>query len=83
MLQDGHFKEVYMCAFHPDGSLVGTGDLSGIGQIWDLRSGKVVYTMQGHVKRIVCGDFSPNGFQVGKLHAQGCRIAPYLPSHMP
>jgi len=64
MLQDGHFKEVYMCAFHPDGSLIGTGDLSGIGQVWDIRSGKIVFTMQGHVKRIVCGDFSPNGFQV-------------------
>lgn len=27
-----------------------TGDLGGMGRVWDLRSGKSVWTMEGHVK---------------------------------
>uniref|UniRef100_A0A7S2RZL0 Uncharacterized protein n=1 Tax=Rhizochromulina marina TaxID=1034831 RepID=A0A7S2RZL0_9STRA len=30
----------------------------------DLTAGKKIFAMVGHVKRIVCADFSPNGFQV-------------------
>jgi WD40 repeat protein len=40
LLQEGHAREVYALAFHPDGSLVMTGDLGGIGRVWDIRSGE-------------------------------------------
>ncbi|CAN0487460.1 unnamed protein product, partial [Ectocarpus sp. 8 AP-2014] len=47
-----------------DGALVATGDLGGVGRVWDLRSGKSVWTMEGHVKRITCMDFSPCAYEV-------------------
>ena len=47
-----------------DGALVASGDFAGVGNVWDLRAGKKIFSMVGHVKRIVSGDFSPNGFQV-------------------
>ncbi|CAN0457557.1 unnamed protein product, partial [Hapterophycus canaliculatus] len=48
--QDGHHKEVYGISFQGDGALVATGDLGGVGRVWDLRSGKSIWTMEGHVK---------------------------------
>ncbi len=35
-----------------DGSLAVTGDYSGIGHVWDLRSGKSVYQLM--VSRLIC-----------------------------
>lgn len=35
-----------------DGALMATGDLGGTARVWDLRSGKSVWTMEGHVKVI-------------------------------
>ena len=61
MERRGHSRGVYGLAFHPDGSLVATGDLGGIGQLWDLRSGKCIMPLVGHVKQILSIDFSPNG----------------------
>lgn len=31
------------------------------GRVWDLRTGRSVYTMEGHVMQILSVDFSPNG----------------------
>lgn len=36
--------------FVQDGALAATGDLGGVGRVWDLRSGKSVWTLEGHVK---------------------------------
>lgn len=33
---------VFAIKFHPDGSLVLTGDLGGIVRVWDLRTGRTV-----------------------------------------
>lgn len=38
-----------------------TGDLGGIGRVWDLRSGKSVMTLKGHVTQLLALDMSPNG----------------------
>lgn len=61
-LQEGHSKEVYALAFHPDGSLVASGDLGGIGRVWDLRSGKSIMTLKGHTRQLLALDWSPNGY---------------------
>ena len=53
--------QVYAISFHPDGSLVVTGDHAGVGHVWDLRSGKSIWALQGHIKKILTADFSPNG----------------------
>jgi U4/U6 small nuclear ribonucleoprotein PRP4 len=61
LVQDGHARPVYGLAVHPDGSLVATGDLSGNGRVWDLRSGQVIRDLVGHIKQILSIDFSSNG----------------------
>ncbi len=58
----GHAREVYPIAFHPDGSLVATGDLSGLGRVWDLRSGKSIFNLRGHGTQLLALDWSPNGY---------------------
>jgi WD40 repeat protein len=60
--KQGHAREVYPIAFHPDGSLVATGDLSGLGRVWDLRSGKSIFNLRGHGTQLLALDWSPNGF---------------------
>jgi len=35
--------------------------LDAITRVWDLRSGKSVQVLQGHVKQILALDFAPNG----------------------
>jgi U4/U6 small nuclear ribonucleoprotein PRP4 len=64
LLQDGHWKEVYGIGFHTDGSLVSTTDFGSVVQVWDLRSGKSACHFLGHAMRVLCTEFSPNGFQL-------------------
>lgn len=64
LLQDGHVKECSALGFHPDGSLVFTGDSGGVGLLWDLRSGQMIQGFQGHIKKISSVSFNPNGYQV-------------------
>jgi U4/U6 small nuclear ribonucleoprotein PRP4 len=40
LTQEGHAGPIYSLAFQQDGSLLASGDLHGIGLVWDLRSGK-------------------------------------------
>lgn len=49
-------------AMHPDGSILYTGDMGGQGALWDLRSGKNILMLNGHVKYILCADFHSNGY---------------------
>ena len=59
-LQDGHAQQVYGVGFHPDCSLVAATNFGGVVQCWDLRPRKSVCHFLGHVKRLVCLEFSPN-----------------------
>ena len=38
--------------------------MEAVGRIWDLRSGKCILVLQGHVKSVLAIDFSPNGFHI-------------------
>lgn len=49
-------------SMHPDGSLFYTGDFCGQGVIWDLRTGKNILHLSGHVKNILTSDFHQNGY---------------------
>ena len=53
LLQEGHSSGVTTLSFQNDGALVATGDLGGIGLVWDLRSGKIIRHLIGHAKRIM------------------------------
>lgn len=61
-LQEGHSHAVTALDCHCDGALVLTGGLDGIGRLWDLRSGKAIWTLQGgsHAKGILAVAFSPS-----------------------
>ena len=48
--QEGHSKEAYDVAFHPDGSSPLSVGLDAVGRVWDLRNGKSERP-QGHVKQ--------------------------------
>ena len=62
--QEGHSREVYAVSFQCDGSLAVSCGLDAVGRVWDLRTGKCIRTLRGHVKGILSSDFSPNGYQV-------------------
>ena len=61
IFKEGHSREVYNVTFHIDGSLVGSCGMDSSARIWDLRSGKCLMVLQGHLKNILAIDFSPNG----------------------
>ena len=64
LCQTGHSRAIYTGSLHPDGSLFFTGDLGGVGMVWDLRTGKGILPLVGHVKGILASDFSWNGYQL-------------------
>lgn len=61
-VQEGHAQEAYGLAFHHDGSLVATGGKEAIVWVWDLRLGRSIMYLKGHVKQVLALDFSPNGY---------------------
>jgi len=55
---------VYDIDFQIDGSLVMTGGLDAFGRIWDLRTGRCIMFLEGHLKSILSVNFSPNGYHM-------------------
>ena len=49
-IQTGHIAPIYPISFQPDGALLASGDLEGIVLIWDLRSGRQILQLKGHLK---------------------------------
>lgn len=85
--QEGHSRAVYSIAFQCDGSLAASAGLDAIGgsfskscftnfpflgRIWDCRSGRSILTLQGHAKKILGIDFSPNGYCLATGTVLGC-----------
>lgn len=44
--------------------MLASGDLHGVGLVWDLRSGKNILQFQAHTKSIIATSFLPNGFHL-------------------
>ena len=40
---------------------VSASAFDGCGRLWDLRSGKCIMLMDGHLKGVVAVDFAPSG----------------------
>jgi WD40 repeat protein len=38
--------------------------MDAIGRVWDCRTGRNIFTCEGHVKAVLSLDFSPNGYQL-------------------
>jgi WD40 repeat protein len=53
--------EVQSIAFSPDGKLVATGSQDNTIKIWDVDSGKELYTLRGHSCSVTSVAFSPDG----------------------
>lgn len=51
-------------AFHPDGSLAATAGRDAFGRLWDLRTGRCIMFLEGHLRDLLCVDFAPNGYQL-------------------
>ena len=60
--QPGHVYGVYALCVHGDGSLVLTGDMGGVAQVWDARSGRTALTLTGHARAVLCGGWSSGGW---------------------
>ena len=42
--------------------LISHSAMDGCGRLWDLRSGKCILLMDGHLSGVLGIDFSPNGY---------------------
>jgi len=62
LVQEGLAREASVVDFHPDGSLLLSGDWSGAACLWDLRSSRRLDAFQGHAQKIVKSSFHPNGW---------------------
>lgn len=51
-------------AVQNDGALAASGGMDAIGRVWDCRTGRNIFTCEGHVKAVLSLDFSPNGYQL-------------------
>lgn len=55
---------VYDIDFNSDGSLAATGGLDSFGRCFDLRTGRCIMFMDGHLKGITSISFSIDGFHM-------------------
>lgn len=69
--QEGHSKELYCGAFHPDGGLFVSGGLDALARVWDLRSGRSICVLEGHIGGIYAADWSPNGVHLATASGDG------------
>lgn len=66
LVQDGHTQPLHALSYHPDASLLGVTDYSGMALLWDMRSGKNVWKLpiaESHVGACTAIAFSPWGVQ--------------------
>jgi U4/U6 small nuclear ribonucleoprotein PRP4 len=63
---------VYAICFQPDGSLALSGGLDGHGRVWDLRTGRAVMALKGHVRSVLCCDWAADGRTMATGSADAC-----------
>ncbi len=68
-LLDDRYHIMSAPAISPDGNLVAAGHSDKRVYVWDLHTGKSVWTLEGHAEEVTAVDFSPNG----KMLASGSR----------
>jgi WD40 repeat protein/serine/threonine protein kinase len=58
-----HSNGAWSAAFSPDGRLlaVGGGVADGVVRVYDVASGELLHSLQGHIDRVVSVAFSPDG----------------------
>ena len=57
-------RNVNSAAFSPDGMRIVTTNLDRIARVWDIRTGEVLQTLEGHALSVTIALFSPDGQKV-------------------
>ena len=52
LILQGYSRSVYGLDFHRDGSLAASCGLDALARVWDLRTGKSILALEGHVKPV-------------------------------
>ena len=55
LLQEGHSRSVYGIAFQQDWALAASCGMDALARVWDLRTGKSILALEGHVKAVSKG----------------------------
>jgi WD40 repeat protein len=67
VLQVGHMGDVNTISFSPGGNYILTASEDKTAKIWDVKSGKLFRTLNGHSRRVFSAMFSPDGKSVGTI----------------
>lgn len=60
-LNQGHTSTITTSSFSPDGRLIGTGSDDNMAKIWEVKTGRLRFTLQGHSDTVQSICFSPDG----------------------
>ena len=60
-LNQGHTSTITTSSFSPDGRLIGTGSDDNMAKVWEVKTGRLRFTLHGHSDTIQSISFSPDG----------------------
>jgi WD40 repeat protein len=57
----GHSESIWSVAISPDGQMLASGSADQTIKLWNLETGKLLYSLEGHSSLVVSVAFSPDG----------------------
>ena len=59
-----HTDLVFSAQFSPENTMIITASADGIARVWDVETGDLLYSLEGHMKGLVYAQFSPDGTKI-------------------